>query len=257
MATVTYAYTPANGSILDYAAFNGNLLSLTSGVSLYGELNGGIESANLVAGFKVQPGMVRPGDSCATAMDGWTGSQTIGDRIFNDDSHGTSDGDWISVATASTRIFLDRDHPFVVYTVSAFISYLRQRSTPDLIPAAAVWSGPEIDYRICIDGVGIPHSRRSAPFTWYPANNPAEAVRFVPREQVLCRWICQSHLATGGSHTNAGWHDVTIEVFMPRNNGVESLAPMNRQTASAADVVACTVQHRITLGNTSAQAVAL
>jgi len=256
MATITYSYAPADGSPLSISGINGNIWSATSGRSIYGELNGYLNLANFDSGVTLEPGIVRRFDFCVSAQSGARTDQVFTDRLFSDNGYNSIEDDWISVASAGTRIYLDRDHDQVLYNVSAFVSALRQRKSSNGNPDEAIFSGPELYYQLFVDGVAIGHTRRPLPISWWPGTNPGPAVAMVAREQVLCRHIDLVHLDTGA--ITAGWHSVDLRFFMPRNTGQELLTPIGEEAkVSPANEPIFSNCHRVNVGIHSARIVAI
>lgn len=262
MAAITLTYTPADGSVLTLgnAGFNLNTWSQTSGQSIYGELNGELDAGNLSASFTLKPGSLRRADMISTGSGFSLDDQTISDRAFGDGIYSAADSDWIRIPAWSTRVYLSRGYDQVRYGVSGFMTALRQRESSTGNPGGGtpLYTGPNIYYRLGVDGTAIGHTQRYLPYSWYPGTNPGPAVTMTPREQCLGRHVNLSHLALGGGLVTAGWHECYLEVLLPRNTGIELLTPIgNAPTVLPADEPEHTNMHRLTLGVGSARIIAL
>lgn len=257
MATINYAYTPADAAVLNIPNFNGNIWSLVSGESLYGELNGYLNLSNFHTGETLEPGLVRRYDVCATAQKYNTDNQTVIDKLFaNDGTASDSDANWIQLASCSVRCYLDKDYDQVLYGISCFLTALRQRYSIDGNPASADYDGPVIYYKMFVDGAGISHTRRPLPYSWWPGNNPNEAVSMTSREQVLCRHIDLVHLDVGA--TLKGWHSVDLRIYMPANTGVEYLTPPGKAShGTPSNEPVYNNSHRVTIGTPKAHIIGI
>lgn len=250
MAQITYGYTPTTGAVFSPSGFNADIYSNTSGVSVYGELNGHLQDDNFDATFLVEPQHVRPNEGFVARSDGQLDTVEYFDLLFGTSTN-TSENEWIKVC--GTRLYVPWEAQAVLFTVSAFLTNQRSRETTDPHPAVAVWGGPEMYVRMNIDGTGVDHTRRSLPYTQYPINNPGDAEVMRSREDILSHHFDLTHLATGGSRIDPGWHDVSLEIFIPRTQGVENLTPQYENAPKLAEYL---VRHKIKFGIRKASIIA-
>lgn len=250
MAQITYGYTPTTGAAFSPSGFNSDIHSLTSGVSVYGELNGYLQDDNFDASFLVEPQHIRPNEGFVAKEDGQLDTVEYFDLLFGTSSN-TADNEWIKVS--GTRVYIPWEAQAALYMITAFLTNQRQRETTDPAPATSEWGGPEMYIRMNIDGSGIDHTMRSLPYTQYPSNITGSAETIWSQEHVLSHHFDLTHLATGGSRVDPGWHDVSIEIFIPRTQGVENLTPQYENTPKIAEYL---VRHKIKFGIRKASIIA-
>jgi hypothetical protein len=253
MAQITYDYVPADGNLVDITGWNGDIWKLTAGKSIYGELNGHFQDANFVVGAQVQPQHIRPNEGHAAVQAGGTETLDFVDLLFGTTDSPT-DADWLVVGTSGTRVYMPWDSTAATYSVAAFLTNQRQREITDPTDPDHVVSGPEMYVRMRIDGTGIPHTLRKFPYTYTPASVPGEAKSMNSREAVLTHHFDLVHLATDGVHVTKGWHNVSLEVLIPRTQDQESLLPLYK---TGTKYVPFSLRHRIRFGVRRATIIAM
>ncbi|NBS71155.1 hypothetical protein EBT31_19945 [bacterium] len=246
MAQVVYSYTPTAGAVFSTTGWNTDIWSSKDGESVYGELNGHLQDANMDPAFLVQPEHVRPGEGFVCAEGSGQETLTYLDSLFGTEGvSGVDDGDWLIVPGTSQRLYVPWDANAVLFNVSAYITNQRQRETLDPTPVVAEWGGPEMYVALMIDGSLKAHTRRSFPYTYYPNNNPGDAESFAVREMVLTHHFDLVHMATGGAEVQAGYHDVALAILIPQTQTQENLVPRYKQAPKLALHVG---RHRLRFG---------
>jgi len=244
MAQVTYGWTPADGAPFDIPGWNADVWSATPGVSLYGELNGRVQDANFDPAMRVLSHHIRPNEGHVSAQAGGTETLDFLDLLFGTDASTSEDDDWLCIGTSGTRVYVPWDATAVVYSAACFATNQRQRETIDPAPATSEYAGPEMYIRMRVDGTGVPHTRRSFPYTYSPSNFPGSAIGYTSREAVLTQHFDLVHVATGGAHALQGWHDVALEVLIPKTQDQENLVPLYQKTG----LHPFSLRHRIRFG---------
>jgi hypothetical protein len=251
MADIVPAYTPTDGTKLNPSSFMANVHSTTDGVSVYGEMNGHLQDANFHADFRVQAQHIRPNEGfMAKQSPAATETLDFVDLLFGTDASEMTDVDWLVVPGASTRVYVPYNAKAVVYNVSAFVTNQRQREILDPNPEAEEYGGPEMYLRMRIDGSPVSHSLRSFPYTAYPTTNPGIAKGFTYREHILTHPFDLVHMALAGHNWAAkGYHDVAIEILIPRTRTVEAIYPMYEdRTHASPKTVNHSLRHRLRFG---------
>lgn len=255
MAQINYSYTPTAGVVFDRSGWNTDIWSTKDGESVYGELNGHLQDANMDAAFLVQPEHIRPGEGHVSCEGSGQETLTYLDTLFGTKGISAVDtGDWLVVAGAAQRLYVPWDANGVVFNVSAFLTNQRQRETTDPNPAVAVWGGPEMYVCLLIDGELKMHTLRPLPYTYYPNTNPGTADSYSVREMVLTHHFDLLHLATSGAEVASGYHDVALAILIPQTQDQEKLVPRYKQLPKLALHAA---RHRIRFGIRSARIIAL
>jgi hypothetical protein len=107
--------------------------------------------------------------------------------------------------------------------------------------------------RMRVDGSGIGHTRRSFPYSYSPTVFPGSATGYTSREAVLTQHFDLVHVATSGAKTLKGWHDVALEVLIPKTQDQENLVPLYEKSG----LDAFSLRHRIRFGIRKASIIAL
>lgn len=256
MAAITLPYVPVDGDALSPDGLNRNWHSAVAGESLYGELNGNLNAANFAAGFRIRPEHVRAGET-------FRGREEHGLEALDyyDDLWPSADSadpkQWVPVAGCASRLYVPWNCTCVLYSLSTFYTVFRTRqrvsgSEDD------VRTGPDIWLVLYIDDVRLAYTLRGCPITYWPSNSAGDPVNFlVERECCQTQHLDIQHLSIAGSaddaQTKAGYHDVSLRLYMPANTGQESLyTPF-----TGADAIVWDMAHRIRFGIRSARVTAL
>lgn len=249
MASVNFTYTPADGVLFSVSGWNGNIRSTTSGVSIYGELNGGLVDANVAVGETFGAWAFKPGEPHKGAEAGELVVRDYHDDLFGQDTAPSNDS-WLVVAGTALNIYVPWEAKAILWNISAFMTHWRQRETADSTPAVLQSGGPEIYVRMSVDGDPKEHTRRPFPYTAYPTVNPGDAGTMTYHVNVLPQHIDLVHLETNVAQ---GWHSVRLEILIPRTQGVESIKAIYETTTDVDHFV----RHHVRIGCRRAMIVAM
>lgn len=250
MADITLGYTPADAVAFDTAGWNTDMWSSFGGTSIYGELNGNIQDANLAAGEQVNARHIRQFEGFRAEWGGATDTQDWYQLVFADTYSTTA---FIMLPGCARRMYIPWGAGTVnMFHVSAFASNFRIREASTPTPQDAEYiGGPTMYVAMFIDGEIATHTIRKLPTTWYPTNTTGAANSFYPRESVTTQHYdlvdCRDGIA-------AGWHDVAMGLIILPNTAVENIFPMYDTAVTA---VAHTSMHRIRFGIRAASIVSL
>lgn len=228
MAVVTLPYVPTDGTTLNPDQLNRNWHSAVAGESLYGTLNGNIEGANMDAAFRIRPEHVRPGETFRAREEHGMETLDYYDDLWpSPDSSGQKQ--WVPIAHVGSRLYVPWDCTCVLYSVSIFYTVFRVRERA-IDDGTDVRTGPDIQLALYIDDVRLSYTRRECPITYWPSDTAsADAVYLTERESVQTQHLDLQHLSIAGSvddaQTKAGYHDVSLRLYMPANIGQENLRP--------------------------------
>ena len=170
---VTYVYT--DGNVLIPASHGRNVYSSTGDEGIYSEPNGGLESANLAAGFQAGAEHIAPEEAIVTRQDAYIGdSDYMNAAIGNDDS-----SLYHPVAGCALRVQLPYAVASIFWMWSYFISVWRPIKAND----GTTLTGTMI---ITLDGAVIDHTQRRIPPTAHI--RPLDGAMF-SSEGLLARWV--------------------------------------------------------------------
>lgn len=252
MAIVVPGYVPADGALFDPTGWNGDIRSTTNGVSVFGELNGHIQNANIAAGELVHARHIRPLENFRAEWGGQTDTTDWYELLWGTDYDVTNG--WLAVPGASRRIYCPWDATAAVLQVSAFGSNLRMRevSAPPAGPDPVPPSGPNMYIAMFIDDVRERSTTRRFPYSYYPSINPGTPEYFNTREPVMTHHF---DLVKVNLLMTKGYHDVALKIQIPQNTGKESMYAL--YAGGAADQLCDhSVTHRIRLGIRAASIIA-
>lgn len=248
MALVVPGYTPADGAAFNTSGWNTDMWSTTDGVSVYGEMNGHLQSANFDAAEKVQPRHIRPGEGFRSEFSGAPETLDFHQTIFG---LSATESDWVPIPGASHRAYLGWTPTCTMLRASCFVTNFRMRQGPAAGQDPVV-TGPEEYITLFVDGVRVPNTLRRLPISHWPDINPGDAKGLLGRETILTHHF--DFMILSGAMT-VGYHDVDIRVQVPQNLGSEQLFPLYNQAALA--ITTHSVTHRIRGGIRSASIIAL
>ena len=203
MATITPQTTYPDGAALDIALHNANIYSVTSGRGIMSEPNGGLEQANLVAGFTVRAEHIMSEEAVSARADSMTTPMDIysnGFGMVNDDEAG-----YVAVAGLAQRVYIPFNISALVWEWSFFIAAF--------CPAIGIGDTalrPTLDMRVFIDGVEYPGTRRTVPVS---ADILASTTTFFDFEQVCANWY---DFALLEENVAKGYHELSVKLFMER-----------------------------------------
>ena len=203
MATITPQTTYPDGAALDIARHNSNIYSVTSGRGIMSEPNGGLEQANLVAGFTVRAEHIMSEEAVFARADSMTTPMDIysnGFGMVNDDETG-----YVAVAGLAQRVYIPFDISALVWEWSFFIA-----AFCPAIDVGATTLRPTLDMRVFIDGVEYPGTRRTVPVS---ADIVASTTTFFDFEQVAANWY---DFALLEETVAKGYHELSVKLFMER-----------------------------------------
>lgn len=252
MALVVPGYVPADGSLFNPGGWNGDIRSTTDGVSVFGELNGHIQNANIAAAEKVHARHIRPFEGFRAEWGGQLDTTDWYEILWGTEADITNG--WLTVPGAARRIYVPWSASAAVFQASAFGSNLRMRqvSAPpggqDPVPP----SGPEMYIALFIDDVIVQSTIRRFPYSYYPETNPGTPGYFNSREQVLTHHFDFTIVSAA---IGQGYHDVAIKVQVPQNTGQESIYALYGG-GDADQLCNHSVTHRIRLGVRAASIIA-
>ena len=231
MADITYPYTPTNGSVLDVDGLNQDLHSLVDGESIYGELCGNLQAVNLASSFRVRPEHLRPHETARGRQEHSVQTVDFWDLGWptQDPDADVEDKLWVPVAGAQSRVYVPWDASVVLYDLSAFYTVFRTRERPEVDKATEEKVGPDIQLIMYVDNQRLSYTRRETPDTYAPNDlSDPTPQRLKEYEQFRTQHVNLVHLAIQGSETDdsmtrQGYHDVSLRICVPRNQGVEQL----------------------------------
>lgn len=203
MATITPQTTYPDGAALDIALHNSNIYSVTSGRGIMSEPNGGLEQANLVAGFTVRAEHIMSEEAVFARADSMTTPMDIysnGFGMVNDDETG-----YVAVAGLAQRVYIPFDISALVWEWSFFAAAFR--------PAIGLGDGvlrPGLDMRVFFDGVEYLSMRRALPVSVDMLAGTSTLFVF---EQICANWY---DFAALEENVAKGYHELSVKLFMER-----------------------------------------
>jgi hypothetical protein len=209
MATITPQTTYPDGAALDIANHNANIYSVTPGRGVMSEPNGGLEQANLVAGFTVRAEHIMSEEAVSaraettiTPMDLFSNGFGLADD--NDDRA------YVGIGGLCQRVYIPFDISALVWEWSFFIAPFKV-----VVHDQEDYAGPSvtaaIDIRVEIDGVNYENWRRFPPNTAF--SESVDSSTLINRERVGCTWYDLSLLQ---KQVSKGWHELAVKIYMER-----------------------------------------
>lgn len=209
MADVVLPYTPATGATLDPDQLSRDFYSGTNAESLYHETNGAIETANMSAGFSVQPEHIRPGEAFRAGMDGMTEGLD-----YYDDTFGGNDviGNYVPIAGCSKRVYLPFTSTIAVWQWSMFYTVHKERAG----------QGTALDsfLQVTMDGTLIAHTKRQLTQTMFVVNNGLN--NFGSYMEATCTRHYDGVRMV--QNQASGYHQLSLRVWLQPNDGTETLS---------------------------------
>tara|TARA_R110000751_G_scaffold74682_4_gene150814 strand:- start:3635 stop:4354 length:720 start_codon:yes stop_codon:yes gene_type:complete len=238
MADVSFPYTATNGSALDIDGLNRDIDSNTNGHSVYGELRGNVEFANLHSTFQARAEHIAPGETSRHAFSHGREPLEYFQDVF---SPAEVAGTFVPVAQASCRVYLPYAASVVLWWAQTFTHCwrLKERISDDLTNPA-----PSILIRCYRGTTSQSFTTRLLPETINVAsNNYAKYNDDLTRHYSLCMM---------DENVSAGWHDMTLRLYMDPNEGID-LLDLNLLGGN----VAVPANHKVVFGTRNAGVIAL
>lgn len=265
MATITASTTYTDGAALDIAGHNDNIFSTTAGKGVLSEPNGGLEFANLAAGFTLRDEHVMSEEAVIARMESLTMPMDVYNNAFAQLEE--DNPIYVPLGGLCQRVYVPFDMSAVMWQWSFFVADYRPYIISYLEDQLLGQEIPQLSVRLFVDGVEQEAFRRplpvSADIVAPPADFRGSARAESNYENVSAVWYDISKLV---KNVSKGWHEISIRVFMPRvteinsTEGDEATIKTTAATwspdpdAGDTDVIA-TVHTRVTLGSRSVRCV--
>jgi len=238
MADIVYTYTPADGVALSTDGLNRDIDSATDTESIYGELRGNIENANLVSGFQVRAEHIRRREAWKERYNhGRQPLEFFHDLFCREEIKAT----FFPIPDASVRVYLPQTYKVVFWWAQTYthVWRLRERFTDEEIIDA-----PTVLIRAYRGTTSKGFTTRLLP----ESVSTAGVAYYAKYEEKLTRHY---NLCVLDEDVAAGWHDMTLRLFMDPNNGSENL-----DLGMLGSAVAIKSHHKVTFGIRNAGVIA-
>ena len=224
MGTITPSLTYVDGQTLDAERHNENIYDNTVGKGIMSEANGGLESDNLHADFKVesehlqveQTSLARQGSN-QTSIDCF--QSAFGRAPEDTYTTATAPSDlFVAIPGCSIRFYQPYDASCAFFSWSLFIDpYNYREFKPDSENGQSVTTvkDPLMCIAAKIDGTLIEHTRRKITQTVWGAGNAAVASKVYANGEAKCgQWWDMTHMIPPAAGLSKGYHDLQICLFM-------------------------------------------
>lgn len=257
MATVVPPYVFPTGTVLDPDQMDRDFDSAVDGESVYGEMRGHLQDSNFAGGFRIRPEHIRYGETARLNEDSLTETLDYYDDYTPNDT-ATEDSEYTPIAGASTRVFLPYAVTCALYSASIFYTVYRVRQRA-LGAITDTRTGPPIKLKLWVDGTAISHTVRQTPITYWPEKlDTATCEQQLPLEHVLTQHYDCNHLIVGGAGCAAGYHNVSMRLYIPQNIGQENMwTPYKQIKFGTGDHTTYNMSHRFRCGVRSARVIGL
>jgi hypothetical protein len=246
VAGIPTSYTYTDGSELDTDGHNTNVYSTdSSGEGIMSEANGGLDGANLDAGFKVYAEHIQPGEVTQAAqeahretVDCW---QDVFARTPTDVKNFATVGKlfFVPVPGCGIRFYQPYDASYALLSVSFFASHHRpvvgtntgSKAEP-VFNLASSGGTPGLGLVACLDTAIIDHTRRHLAFTnaiYDGGTGTLVGDCGATGEKRATPWYDLCHLMTGG--LSKGYHDLQLYIYMEEIDADQGLNVTRAQAA--------------------------
>jgi hypothetical protein len=260
MADITLPYAPADGATFTPGPWNLDVESTTAAASLIGELDGRLSDANFAGAARIRPEHPKPYETFRRAEGHLTCTLDYFEDAFTQYNSQTEEppsgsDPFITVAGASSRVFLPYDCTSVVYTASMFYTVFQMRSRAQNLETETR-TGPVSQYAVYIDGVKVAYSQRRTPRTYFPWELTAPAGHspspYENEDLLTAQFNLSHHAIKAGSDPDrclAGWHQIDLRLYVPPNNGYEYfMPPFHKPGELTTDNTEYPIKHRFRCG---------
>jgi len=206
MAVVALGYTYADGTQYVASDHMENLYSLTSGDSIFGELNGGLTTANFDAGFEILAEHIIPGHGKKSHADDATKPLVIVDNMLSSESE--DDSAFMSIPGCGMKFYVAQDRPFALFTWQVFchaynfVSHFTSSIT-----------SKDVVFMTFFDGAPLYHTRTRMPYTTFTNHNGVYTDDIYSNEAQGAMNFVQSH---GEANITTGWHTIEVRIWLER-----------------------------------------
>jgi len=237
VAGIPTSYTYTDGSELDTDGHNTNVYSTdSSGEGIMSEANGGLDGANLDAGFKVYAEHIQPGEVTQAAQEAHVETVDCWQDVFarapaqsNDVATVTVDN-CVPVPGCGIRFYQPYAASYALLSFSFFVSNHRpitgtNTGSPSSEPVFSLDSSDgllRMGVFACLDGTIIDHTRRRLPKTnaLYTTANPVILLPGTTGEKRASVWYDMCHLE---SSLSKGYHDLQLYLYMEELDASQNL----------------------------------
>ena len=217
--TVSTPYSYLDGQELDPLGHNKNIYSPTPGEGIMSEANGGLDSSNLHAGFKVRSEHVWPEEVCRGRQEFVLDTADVFSNGCSDAGGETAQtvaGNYRPLAGTSLRVYIPYDVNVALWEWSFFLSGYRI-----LIESGISALGNrqyEMSIRARLNGTALPHTARSVPISAKLAIKDSTGTgtkrkvhdKIVLEQKNAMQWD-MNHMALD---VTAGWYTLDLTAYM-------------------------------------------
>jgi hypothetical protein len=204
MADVTFAYLYPAG-VFDTAGHNNNIFDATNGVSLLGEANGRIQTANMHSSFKIGAEHILPHQGKDVHSESSTQAAPFVDNMLSTDEDVALG--YVSIPGAQVKFYIAFARPWVEIAWQVYVHVFR---FVGLFDDGHSYKG--VNLQTFIDGVPIPHTKCEVPITTvFDSSTVGYVDRMFSNESGSAHVVAQSHLVP---NIGVGYHTLEVRLWM-------------------------------------------
>lgn len=205
MADITLAYQYPAGTFSP-SGHSQNVYDATDGVSLMGEANGRIQTANMLSGFVIRAEHILPGQCKEVFFESNLRAQPLVDNMLSTDSD-TAVG-YVAIPGVSVKRYFPFTRPVVEF---AWQAYMHPFKFVGVLPGP-VYTVKRANLITYFDGAQLLHTKCQVPVTTvYDSQAGGFVSVMYSNEGSAAYAIAQSHLET---NVTAGYHTIELRLWM-------------------------------------------
>jgi hypothetical protein len=206
MSTIILPYVYGSGTTYSAEDHADNLHSLTSGASIFGELNGGLTIDNFDADFEILAEHIIPGHAKANHTEDGTKPVVIVDNMLSTSSE--DDEAFVALPGCAIKFYspFDREACFLSWQI-----YFHAYDFVGHLPSGV--SFKDIVFMAFFDGMPLYSTRSRVPYSTYFHNNGFGIDVMYSNEAQAAMVLTQSYMQ---STVVAGYHTFEVRVWLER-----------------------------------------